>query len=84
MTVKDLVASGRPYQVQFWDDEGYCAGILVGRQVICGCCGALYDIDEIIESATEDDVAAILLFDTWVDISAEIAGDEVGEALVDE
>ena len=82
VNVRDLMSDCSPRQVMFWDGEGYCAGIIVGKKIICGCCGAIYDRDEIKEDAMESGVAPLKLFQTWVDLSDEIKGDASDEAVV--
>lgn len=77
MTVKEIVNSARPVQVMFYDGEGMCSGIMWGNQIVCACCGATFWVDEVIENAKDDGVEAIRMFDTWVDISDEIKGDEM-------
>ena len=63
-------------QVMFWDssNEKYIAGILHGKEIICGCCGAIFDINEVIVDAEADNKVAVRPL-KWVDISEEIAGD---------
>lgn len=82
VSVRDLMSDCTPRQVMFWDGEGYCAGIMFGRRIICGCCGAIYDRDEVKENAMESGVAPLKLFQTWVDLSDEIKGDASDEAVV--
>ena len=72
MTVKELVFSEIPTQVLFYDGEGTAAGIMIGEKIICGCCGAVFEIDDVIENARGDGVPAISWFKNWVDISEEI------------
>jgi hypothetical protein len=47
VNIRDLMSDCSPRQVMFWDGEGYCAGIMVGKKIICGCCGAIYGRDKI-------------------------------------
>ena len=67
-----------PTQVKFWDDcgERYFGGIAYRDEIICGCCGGIFDISEIYESAPntlgED---PIVIPDRWVDFSHEICED---------
>ena len=68
-----------PTQVKFWDVDGdhYIGGIAYRNEIICGCCGGIFDISEIYESAPdmlEED--PIIPYDDWVDISSEIRGDD--------
>lgn len=80
VNVRDLMSDCSPRQVMFWDGEGYCAGIMVGKKIICGCCGAIYDRDEVKEDAMDAGVVPLKLFETWVDLSDEIKGDEKDSA----
>lgn len=70
-----------PTQVKFWDvdvdGDHYTGGIAYRNEIICGCCGGIFDISEIYESAPdtlEEDL--IVIPDRWVDISHEICGDD--------
>lgn len=89
MTIREIVKSEIPKQVMFYDGEGMCAGILYGEHIFCGCCGSVFDVCDVVDMAREareegEDVVAIKLFDTWVDISDEIKGDAeaVDDAIV--
>jgi hypothetical protein len=73
---RDLVNNLIPCQVMFWDGENHCAGIMVGKLLVCGCCGGTFNLDEVVEMAREDGQVPVRVFDTWVDISDEIMGDE--------
>ena len=76
MTIKEIVNSGKPMQVLFYDGEDMSSGIMVGDKIICGCCGALFEVDEIVKNAREDGVThPILMYSYWVDLSDEIRGD---------
>ena len=65
-----------PTQVKFWDVDGdhYIGGIAYRNDVICGCCGGIFDISEIYESAPDTLEDPIVVYD-WVNISSEICGD---------
>lgn len=76
MIVKELMECNIPHQVMFWDGENYCAGIMIGNLLVCGCCGGTFNLDEVIEMAQEDGQVPVRVFDTWVDISDEIMRDE--------
>jgi hypothetical protein len=77
MNINSYKSHSTAQQVKFWDGEGWCAGILIGRRIICACCGGIFDVDEILENAREDGIEnPIVPFNTWVDISDEIWGDE--------
>lgn len=76
MTVKEIVNSNHPVQVMFYDGEGMCPGIMWGDMILCACCGATFEVDKVLDNAKTDGAEhAIVMFDTWVDISDEIAGD---------
>jgi hypothetical protein len=75
MTIQEVVNSGSAVQVMFYDGEDMCSGIMVGDKIVCACCGAVYDIDEVVSNAIEDGREAIRVFGTWVDISTEVEGD---------
>lgn len=67
-----------PTQVKFWDIGGdhYIGGIAYRNEIICGCCGSIFDINEIYESAPDTlKEDPIVVYDSWVDISNEICGD---------
>ena len=67
-----------PTQVKFWDVDGdhYIGGIAFRDEIICGCCGGVFDISEIYESAPDTLEDPIVPYDDWVDISSEIRGDD--------
>ena len=76
INARDLANDRIPRQVMFWDGANYCAGFMIGELLVCGCCGGTFDLDEVIKMAREDDQVPVRVFDTWVDISDEIMGDE--------
>ena len=64
-----------PTQVKFWDVDGdhYIGGIAYRDEIICGCCGGIFDITEIYElapDALKED--PIVVYDTWVNLSSKI------------
>ena len=68
-----------PTQVKFWDyfDEHYLGGIAFRDEIICGCCGGVFDISDIYESAPDTlKEDPIVIPDRWVDFSREICGDD--------
>ena len=75
-TIKRLVEDKAPVQVMFYDGENMSAGILFGEQIICGCCGGVFDVYDVVTMAQDDGVDAIKMFEVWVDISDEIKGSE--------
>ena len=76
INARDLANDRIPRQVMFWDGENYCAGIMVGKLLVCGCCGGTFDLDEVIGMAKVGGQVPVRVFDTWVDISDEIMGDD--------
>lgn len=66
----------RPTQVKFWDyDNGeYVGGIAYHDIIICGCCGSTFSISEVCAYADEDGKTAIIEYEHWVNLSAEIIG----------
>ena len=54
-TIKEAVESGRPHQVEFLDPFGaepieWSDGILIGEQIICNCCGSVFEVSDILEN----------------------------------
>ena len=48
---------------------------MVGRRLVCGCCGGVFDVDEVLSDGREEGVEnPIVVLDTWVDVSDEIWG----------
>ena len=76
LTIKRLVEDKAPVQVMFYDGENMSAGILFGEQIICGCCGGVFDVYDVVTMAQDDGVDAIKMFEVWADISDEIKGSE--------
>lgn len=65
----------KPTQVKFWDNdmEEWIGGIAFNDVIICGCCGALFEIKEILSEAP-DTVAVPIIDLPWVAIDEEILG----------
>ncbi len=64
-----------PVQVMFSDpdNEGkWLVGIAHGDEIICACCGGIFEIDEI---------ESIHTYKNWIDIVDAITGGEVPESL---
>lgn len=63
-----------PTQVKFWDVGGdhYIGGIAYRNEIICGCCGGIFDISEIYEFAPTDLKEDPIVVYDWVDISSKI------------
>ena len=73
MDIEIIKNSSVAVQVKFWDGENWCAGFMVGRRLVCGCCGGIFDVDEILENGREEGCEnPIHVFKTWVDVSDEI------------
>jgi hypothetical protein len=68
-----------PVQVKYWDTDlkKYVGGIGYHEVIICGCCGKVCSIAEIIDEAEKyykmDPDKAIIEMN-WIDISQEIIG----------
>ena len=75
-----------PTQVQFWECEieDYVGGIAYRDEIICGCCGAVIDLEDLYEqvrdAAADGEVAPIedevIIVMTWVPINEEIIGED--------
>lgn len=68
-----------PTQVKIWDygNGNYLGGIAYRDEFICGCCGGVFDINKIYESAPDTlEEDPIIVYDNWVDISQDICGDD--------
>lgn len=52
-----------PKQVVFDDGENICGGIAYGNEIICACCGGVFEID---------DVEIIDIFSDWVNFEEYI------------
>ena len=75
----------KPTQVVFADPDNpgeWLAGIAYMDEIICGCCGGVFSIEDVIEMAREDGVkCAIHEYHEWNDIADEIVGGELPEGL---
>ena len=75
----------RPTQVVFADPDNpgeWLSGIAYRDEIICGYCGGVFNIDDVIEMAREDGVkCAIHEYHEWNDIADEIVGGELPETL---
>ena len=69
--IKDAVESGRPHQVEFLDPFSaepieWSDGILIGEQIICNCCGAAFEVSDILEIGELLEIApAIKISHKW-------------------
>jgi hypothetical protein len=76
MNINRYKSHSTAQQVKFWDGEDWCAGIIIGGQIVCACCGSILDLDEIWTDGREDGIdEPIVVYDTWVDFSDEISED---------
>ena len=72
---ENIKNSGVAVQVKFWDGENWCAGFMVDRRLVCGSCGGIFDVDEVLRDGREEGIEnPISVLDTWVDVSDEIWG----------
>ena len=63
-----------PTQVAWFEEDGYCAGIAYGDEIICACCGGVTNIYEVIEF-TPMGITPIVLYEDWVNFRSVIIGD---------
>lgn len=61
-------------QIKFKDCEGSIFGgiQLDNGNVICGCCGSIYPLDEIGKLSDGSEIEIIKTYEDWVDFSQEI------------
>ena len=68
----------RPTQVVFADPDepgAWITGIAYRDEIICACCGGVFEVEEVLEFALEEQ-PAIYEYSTWNDLSDEIYGGE--------
>ena len=73
-----------PTQVMFYDsnESQWVPGIAYGDEVICGCCGSVFSLEEIHAEAAEDGLkSGIYAYSNWVSIIEEIMGGELPDGL---
>ena len=75
----------RPKQVIFADPDNpgeWLSGIAYGHDIICGCCGGVFNVDDVAEAAYGDGLnSGIYEYGEWNDISNEITGGEMPAGL---
>ena len=72
-----------PTQVYFVDEDGvWRGGIAYRDEIICGCCGSIFDIEEVIENAPDYVQRPIHEYSRWINISDEIQGGEYPESFI--
>ena len=62
-----------PAQVRFWDYKNgrYKGGVAYRDEIICGCCGGVFNIGKIYEVAPDTLLGdRIIVYDDWVGISS--------------
>ena len=67
----------RPTQVRFYDYDGnsWRGGIAYKDEIICGCCGGIFEIAEIYEFAPADlEKDPITVYKWWIDLEETIVG----------
>ena len=81
----DKLYFDKPTQVVFADpdNEGeWIVGIAYKDEIICGCCGGIFDISDVVDMAAEAGIKhPIYAYTDWMDIAAEITGGELPEGL---
>ena len=74
-----------PKQVMFADPDnvgGWIVGIVYKDEIICACCGGVFNIDDVIEQAIANGVKqAIYPYEDWIDVAVEITGGEMPKGL---
>ena len=65
-----------PTQVKFYDADTkqYIGGIAYRDEVICGCCGGIFSIEELYENCPEG-FSPIDIYGNWVPLDKEICGE---------
>lgn len=65
-----------PTQVRFWDGY-YIDGIAYRDEIICGCCGGIFRISDIYETAPDTlDNDPIIVLNGWKFISYKFHGED--------
>ena len=65
-----------PTQVRFWEGR-YIDGIAYRDEIICGCCGGIFSISNIYESAPDTlDNDPIIVLGGWESISYKFRGED--------
>ena len=74
-----------PAQVVFHDPDNpgsWLSGIAYRDVIICGCCGGVFEIADVVDCAKEDAIKnAIHKYYDWTDLADEITGGELPETL---
>lgn len=66
-----------PTQVKFYEaaEEDYIGGIAYKNEIICGCCGSVFEISDVIAEAKADGIEEPIIKLPWIDIQSEIIGE---------
>ena len=68
-----------PTQVKFLDDAEdelkYKGGIAYGDVIVCGCCGGVVEISDLLECFSEQEANLIIIPLEWIDVSEAIIGE---------
>lgn len=66
-----------PTQVKFYEaaEEDYIGGIAYRNEIICGCCGSVLEISDVIVEAEEEGIEEPIVKLPWIDIQSEIVGE---------
>lgn len=74
-----------PTQVVFVDPDAegnWLSGIAYRNEIICGCCGGVFEIEDVIDAAQADNLkCGIYAYGDWNNISDDIISDELPEGL---
>ena len=74
-----------PKQVVFADPDNageWNVGIAYRDEIICACCGGIFEIADVVEMAKEAGCKqAIYPYEDWIDIAYEISGGEMPNGL---
>ena len=75
--MKNMPTFDIPTQVMFWDftENCYTYGIAYKDEIICGCCGGIFEIAGIVEH-TPIELQPIYPYENWADLTEEIFGGE--------
>ena len=68
-----------PTQVKFLDNAEdelkYKGGIAYGDVIVCGCCGGVVEISDLLEYFSDEEANLIIIPLEWIDISEDIMGE---------
>ena len=74
-----------PKQVVFADPDNcgeWLVGIAYKDEIICACCGGIFEIEDVAQMAGEDGIVnPIYEYNDWIDIAGDICGGEMPEGM---